>query len=381
MLTVMKKTTAIQPEMADHRGHRVILIRFEFHPAINQWVRGLEGVRWSRTKRCWYLPDNEVNRKILERAKEQTFREEVPMKDAASEMARGKDALVRIYAVNAHVLVNLEVQLRLKGYSESTIRTYRSETAQLLQLIKNRPADGLNSDDLRRYLLYCASQLRLSESTLHSRINALKFYYEQVLGREKMFFEIPRPKKPLQLPRVLSREQVIDMVNSIENLKHRTMVLLAYGCGLRVSEVIGLRVSDIDGDRRVLLVRRSKGKKDRIVGLSPVLLILLREYYRKYRPSEYLFEGQVKGTMYSKRSLQKVVETAKARVGIKKDGSVHLLRHSFATHLLDRGTDVVMIQKLLGHNDLKTTMRYLHVSNRDLQNILSPIEDIKGLLK
>lgn len=377
----MKKATAIQVEMAEHRGNPVILIRFEFHPCINKWVRSLGGVRWSRTKGCWYVPDNEQNRELLKQTNNPPIQEELPAVVERPRMARGKDALVRVYPVNAHVLVNLEVQLRLKGYSESTIRTYRNETAQLLQLIKNRPADQLNSDDLRRYLLYCTVQLHLSESSLHSRMNALKFYYEQVLGRDKMFFEIPRPKRPQQLPRVLSREQVIDLVNCIENLKHRTMVLLAYGCGLRVSEVVALRVADIDGDRRTLLIRRSKGKKDRMVGLSPVLLILLREYYRKYRPSGYLFEGQVKGEKYSKRSLQKVVEVAKAKVGIKKEGSVHLLRHSFATHLLDRGTDVVMIQKLLGHNDLKTTLRYLHVTNRDLQNIISPIEDIKGFLK
>jgi site-specific recombinase XerD len=141
-----------------------------------------------------------------------------------------------------------------------------------------------------------------------------------------------------------------------------------------------LETKDLDEDRRLLQILRAKGKKDRIVSLSPVMLVMLREYQSKYKPEKYLFEGQYKGTAYSSRSLELIIKAAKDKAGIKKNGSMHMLRHSFATHLLEKGTDVVFIQKLLGHNDLKTTLRYLHVTNKDLVNILSPIEDIKDFL-
>ena len=200
-------------------------------------------------------------------------------------------------------------------------------------------------------------------------MNALKFYYEQVLYKEKMLFDIPRPKKPMQLPKVLSKEEIAAIIRAIKNTKHKTMIMLAYGCGLRVSEITALHVQDVDGHRRLLMIRRGKGKKDRVISLGPALLVMLREYYRQYRPCKYLFEGATAGMPYSIRSLEAIIHAAKQKAGITKNGSMHMLRHSFATHLLDRGTDVVMIQKLLGHNDIKTTLRYLHVTNKDLLNI------------
>ena len=228
---------------------------------------------------------------------------------------------------------------------------------------------------------YCAATLKLTENTLHSRINALKFYYEQVLSRPRFFWEIPRPKKPIQLPKVLSKEEIALLLRAIGNLKHKTMLMLGYGCGLRVSEITGLRLTDIDEDRRLLIIRKGKGKKDRVISLSPAMLIMLRNYREKYKPADYLFEGQRAGSSYSVRSLESIIHAAKEKAGIKKAGSMHMLRHSFATHLLDKGTDVVFIQKLLGHNDIKTTLRYLHITNKDILNILSPLEDIKDLIE
>ena len=211
-------------------------------------------------------------------------------------------------------------------------------------------------------------------------MNALKYYYEQVLHREKMFFDIPRPKKPLQLPGVFSKEEVAAILNSVANTKQKALLLLTYACGLRVSEVVSLRITDVDGKRRVLHLQAAKGKKDRMVSLSPTLLVMLREYYRQYKPNCYLFEGQHRDEHYSVRSIQTVLQTAKERAGILRPGGMHGLRHSFATHLLDKGIDVVMIQRLLGHNDIKTTLRYLYVTNRDLGKVISPLEDISGLL-
>jgi site-specific recombinase XerD len=207
----------------------------------------------------------------------------------------------------------------------------------------------------------------------------VKFYYEQVLNREKFFWEIPRPKKPLKLPRFFNQDETASIIKAAGNIKHKAMLMLAYSCGLRVSEVVAIKIKDIDSKRMCILIEQAKGKKDRMVMLSPVLLVMLREYWKKYKPAKggYLFSGQNKGEAYSSRSLQLVLAAAKTKADILKPGSVHALRHSFATHLLDKGTDVTMIMKLLGHNDIKTTLRYLHVTNRDMLQIMSPLDDLK----
>lgn len=270
-------------------------------------------------------------------------------------------------------------QLTLKAYSPSTMKTYRNEFLQLLQVLKKKNVAELTPDDLRRYFVYCFEKLKLTENTLHSRINAVKFYFEQVLGREKFFWEIPRPKKELQNPKFFNQEEVTAIIKAAGNPKHRTVLMLAYSAGMRVSEVVAIKCRQVDSQRMCIYVEQAKGKKDRIVPLSPVLLVMLREYWRTYRPSKsgYLFAGQTKEEPYSTRSLQLIITAAKKKAGVLKPGSIHSLRHSFATLLLDKGTDVTMIMKLLGHNDIKTTLRYLHVTNRDLLQIISPLDDLK----
>ena len=265
--------------------------------------------------------------------------------------------VIKINKENYGELQKFQQQLVLKSYSASTIKTYTNEFSQFLQAIGKVPANEFSVQRIKDYLQYCFEKLRLSENTLHSRINALKFYYESVLKREKFFWEIPRPKKRLQLPKVISKEQIALLINSIENVKHKTIIMLTYACGLRVGEATSLKIKHIDGQRKIILIEQAKGKKDRIVSLSPSMLIMLREYYKKYKPGDYLFEGQFENEHLSTRSIQQVLQNAKEKCGIKQDGSMHMLRHSFATHLLDKGIDVVFIQKLLGHNDIKTTLR------------------------
>lgn len=354
-----------------HRGAQRILVCFSFNRELSEEIKQLSGARWSRTLRGWHLPDTPAFRK----------RFGLNTGDAAEPAGSVETEIKDPRPVNEKVIPALVQQLHLKRYSASTQRTYCSEMVQLLHYAGSRDINLFTKEEIRTYLEYCTAELKLSEHTLHSRINALKFYYEQVLGQDKMFFDIPRPKKPFQLPRVLNREEVAALINAIENLKHRAMIMLAYGCGLRVSEVTNIKIGDVDGGRRILFIRRGKGKKDRVVSLSAALLVMLREYYKTYRPVTYLFEGADKGTRYSIRSLQAIMQQAKQRARIKRPGNIHLLRHSFATHLLDKGTDVVLIQRLLGHNDIKTTLKYLHVTHRDLHQILSPLEDIRDMLK
>lgn len=387
-----------------HRGQEVIAIEAPKVAELNLAIRKLRGVKWSQTHKAWYLPlaqenyklivialqplaavDNSRLKSFLEKRKKVMGSQTAPVNDGkqafAKKMAKPVAATTawQLSAENLAALNRFIEQLKLKAYSTSTIKTYRNEFLQLLQLLKNKPVNELTSDDLRRYFVYCFETLRLTENTLHSRINALKFYFEQVLGREKFFWEIPRPKKEIQNPKFFNQEEVAAIIKAVGNLKHRVMLMLAYSAGLRVSEVVSLKSRQVDSERMCIFIERAKGKKDRIVPLSPVILVLLREYWRAYKPSKvgYLFEGQVKAEPYSARSLQLVLAAAKRKARILKPGSIHSLRHSFATHLLDKGTDVTIIMKLLGHNDIKTTLKYLHVTNRDLLHILSPLDDLK----
>jgi integrase/recombinase XerD len=268
-------------------------------------------------------------------------------------------------------------QLTLKAYSSSTIRTYRGELMLFFQVLGKIPAESLTTDDVKRYLLKCLRE-GLKENTLHSRINALKFYYEQVLGRDKFFVDIPRPKKAHQLPNVLGENEITRLFNAVTNKKHKAILFMAYSAGLRVSEVINMKLKDIDSDRMQIFVERSKGKKDRYVNLSPILLDVLRKYIQlsQPKPTMYLFEGQVPGSMYSARSAQNIFHVARKAAGIRKDVSFHSLRHSFATHILEKGIDIRYIKDILGHFNIKTTERYLHVKRDLLINIISPLDDI-----
>ncbi len=226
---------------------------------------------------------------------------------------------------------------------------------------------------------YCSDTLKLSEATLHSRMNALKFYYEQVLHQDKFFWEIPRPKKPNQLPKVLSENEIGRMFNAVNNLKHKAILFTAYSAGLRVSEVINLKIKDVDSDRMQLFIEKSKGKKDRYVGLSILLLDVLRSYltHTQPMPVKYVFENPQKpGESYSIRSAQQIFHDAKEKARINKNVGIHSLRHSFATHLLEKGIDIRYIKDLLGHFSIKTTERYLHVKKETLINIPNVLDEL-----
>ncbi|MEO5941822.1 MAG: tyrosine-type recombinase/integrase [Ferruginibacter sp.] len=394
-----------------HRQQECIGIYFEKDGPLQSLIQKEALAKFSKTNMCWYLPllENNYDRlvKVL-KGKAVLITDElkqylldkkkgivVAPKMAAPIPLKGENknyikapVKIKVQSVvhklcieNEEALVKFKQMLTLKSYSPSTIRTYTNEFSQFLNTIKKQPASTFTSARIKDYMQYCFTKLKLSENTLHSKINALKFYYEQVLGNEKIFWEVPRPKKPLILPKLISKERIADLINAIENVKHKTIIMLTYACGLRVSEVVSLKVKHIDGQRRTIFIERAKGKKDRVLSLNPNMLIMLREYYKEYQPKEYLFEGQFEKEHLSARSMQQVIQKAKQKAGIIQDGSMHMLRHSFATHLLDKGIDVVFIQKLLGHSNIKTTLRYLHVTNKDLVHILSPLEDIEALLK
>jgi len=391
--------------LKEHKGEERLFVEFTYDKKINDAIRQVPGIKWSQSNKRWHLPaekdsvaalqekinslavvDTSFLKKQLEEKKKSKNTGVISLVhsdngiviQSPQKISANSNPHETIYPANAHVILLMRQHLLLKAYSPSTIKTYLNEMGQLLQILGNLPADELKPEQLKRYLVYCYEKLGLKENTLHSRINALKFYYEQVLGREKFFWEIPRPKKPLLLPKVLSEDELGNLFNAMGNIKHKAMLFTAYSGGLRVSEVAALKIKNIDSGRMQILIERAKGKKDRYVALSPVLLDILRSYIKKYkpRPSFYLFESEQTGTAYPARTIQRIFQLAKENAGIQKDVGIHSLRHSFATHLLEKGTDIRYIKDILGHFNIKTTERYLHVSKKDLVNIISPLDDL-----
>lgn len=346
-------------EPTTHKGKDIILLKFPYNLKLINTVKQIIGTKWSTTKKSWYVLDTPQ------------FRNQFGLE----ENLIGKNIYHKISPINQPAITVFTELLHLKAYSKNTIRTYQTEFAQFLYLLKEYPAENCTAEQIKSYLLYCINTLQLSEATIHSRINAVKFYFEQVLKKEKIFMEIPRPNKPSKLPKVISAIDIKQIFEHTTNLKHNTMLKLCYGMGLRVSEIIALKITDIDSNRMQVLIERAKGKKDRYVNLPESILDQLRQYYKTYKPKYYIFEGQY-GGQYSVRSAQQVFKNAIAAAKIEKRVGIHSLRHSYATHLLENGTDISFIQQLLGHNDIKTTLIYTHVSKKDLKKIKSPLDNL-----
>lgn len=265
--------------------------------------------------------------------------------------------------------------MKLKNYSINTMKNYLSHVRNLINYYE-RDVDDISHDDITDYLLYLLEERCCSASYVNQAISAIQLLYVDVLGRASVAVSLPRPKKEKKLPEILSRNEVLRILDNVYNLKHKSMLTLAYSAGLRVGEVASMRIKDIDSKRMLIHIEQGKGKKDRYTLLSKTTLLLLREYVKMYRPREWLFEGQLPDRHITERSIQKVFEQACKRAGVKKDVSIHVLRHSFATHLLEGGTDIRFIQQLLGHCDCKTTQIYTHVTTKNLGNILSPLDRV-----
>lgn len=351
--------SAIQFSFGLHRCQKVIFLTFAYDKNTIDTVRKMVGSRWSKSKKCWYVPNVAAYRDRF----------------GLTEETLGESMLCKIDAVNIPDFYRYIETLQLMGYSPSTLRTYKSEFAQLLYVLKSNWVQDCDVEMIRRYVLYCINELKLSENSLHSRINAIKFYFEKVLKREQFFVEIPRPKKESKLPKVIHGSDIKKLLAVTQNLKHNTILKLAYGMGLRVSEIVNLRVVDVDSQSMRVFLARAKGKKDRYANLPESVLEQLRMYFKEYRPKEFLFEGQY-GGQYSVRSAQQIFKSAITKSGVNKNVGIHSLRHSFATHLLENGTDIRFIQELLGHKDIKTTLLYTNVSDASIRKIKSPLDDL-----
>ncbi|MEL0651319.1 site-specific tyrosine recombinase/integron integrase [Algibacter sp. TI.3.09] len=263
-------------------------------------------------------------------------------------------------------------KLELKKYSNSTVKNYVHSFEKFINYYKERELFSINENDIRIYLKKLVHEDR-SNSYINMSINAIKFYYEMVLGMPNRFYSIERPRKESKLPKVLSKEEIITIINLTNNIKHKCIISLLYSSGLRRNELLELKIKDIDSKRMVIRVEQAKGNKDRYTVLNKSVLEDLRKYFKIYKPETYLFESPISGNKYSSSSVLQIVVKSAKNAGIKQRVTPHMLRHSFATHLLESGTDIRYIQLLLGHNSTKTTEIYTHVAT-------SSFTEIKDLL-
>jgi site-specific recombinase XerD len=267
----------------------------------------------------------------------------------------------------------MEADMVLRGMSERTRESYVAAVAGLAKYYGRSP-DQVSEAQVQRYLLHLIEERKLAWSSCNIVVSGLRFLYRTTLKRREAQFDIPRARAPQKLPQILSREEIARLIELTPNPKHRALLMTAYGAGLRVSELCHLKVSDIDSARMTIRVEQGKGAKDRYTLLSPRLLAELRAYWREYRPPQWLFAARGAQRPLDVSTAQKFYTAAKGRAGITKRGGIHALRHAFATHLLEAGTDLHTIQRLLGHGDLRTTMRYFHLARQTVLATPSPLE-------
>ena len=277
--------------------------------------------------------------------------------------------------VIANVLNEYEKQLIIRRYSPSTIATYTSQLAFFLNATKNRDVKKFRDKDIQDYIYQRIKKDHISVSTQKHILGALRLFYKVIYNIEfQPYFDL-QIRSEKKIPVLLSSAEVQSILSATTNVKHKSILATIYSCGLRISEVQHLTLKDIDSSDMKIWIRAAKGNKDRWVHLPPNLLKLLREYAVVYQPKAYLFEGQ-KGGLYSQKSIQMVLKKALKKSSIKKNATPHTLRHSYATHLLHKGTDIRIIKELLGHNNIKTTERYLHITKDHIKTVQSPGADL-----
>jgi integrase/recombinase XerD len=340
-------------ELITYKGEKRIAVIFEKNARLIARIKTFDGARWSASKKYWHLPDTIDNRI--------RFKISSPLLPSMEGIQQ---------------LEQFKHWLQSKRYSENTIKTYSEALHSFLTFFNQKSVFEITNDDVILYNTAYILKNKLSSSYQNQIVNAIKLYFKTIRNEVLVIEKIHRPKREKILPNVLSKEEIKAILEAPKNLKHKAMLSLIYSCGLRRSELLHLKPIDIDSKRNIVIIRQSKGKKDRITPLSPKILELLRSYYKAYSPKMYLFEGQEKSTPYSARSLEEVLKKSIKLASINKPVTLHWLRHSFATHLLESGTDLRYIQELLGHNSSKTTEIYTHVSTKNLQQIKSPFDDL-----
>ncbi len=347
---------------------------FEYDKLLTKTIKSLPYHAWNNENKWWTIPYaerfyNEITTIAISLNYKITYSEE--------ETDDIKKSRTSVYDIDKYKTCPEAYILKLKElrYSENTIKTYKVLFEEFINYYNHIETDEIDESLITAFLRYMVIERKVSISYQNQAINAVKFYYERVLGGQRKVYLIDRPREEKKLPNVLNIKEVTDLLKATENLKHKAILMLAYSGGLRVSELINVKIKDIDSSRMQIRIEQAKGKKDRYTLLSLKLLELLRKYFTEYKPKVYLFEGQ-NGGQYATRSIQSIMKDSVKKAGIQKQVSVHTLRHTFATHLLENGTDLRYIQALLGHESSKTTEIYTHITTKGFDQIINPMDKL-----
>ncbi|HAT63186.1 MAG TPA: integrase [Flavobacteriaceae bacterium] len=367
--------TTISLEPFTHKAKSCVAIKFPYSFEAKEYIKQFDGVYWTKTHRTFYMFYDEVRlrkfKKHLKLGGLQVIEDE---SENIPPIKKGQQyKLSPLTQDKTKIYKHFLEFLKGKRFSESTIATYSNFVLDFLRFTEDKPTEELNENDVRLYIQWAVGKLNYSISTHRQMVSGLRhfayFYPACSIHAEK----IHMPKKDKKLPIVLSVEEVLRLISSTKNLKHRVVIAMLYGSGLRIGELINLELSDFDFERKQLHIKNGKGRKSRYVTIAESLFSLLKNYYATYKPKVYFIENP-KGGKYSPVSIRAFLSRSCKTSGIGKNVTPHTLRHSYATHLLEQGTDIRYIQELLGHSRPETTMVYTHVTRKDLQDIKSPLD-------
>ncbi len=352
-----------------------IALKFDYDPELISLAKSIKKYRYSSTLLLWHYPCrrdalNAIQsvfgrRQDILLVQSETFMSGLPFDTNT----------FKLHEQHHTALAEFTYWLRSRRYSESTVDTYTGALKTFFGFHAEKELREIRECDIIRFNNEYILERHYSASYQNQVVNAIKLFFRTVVDSKMNVALVHRPKRPRHLPNVLSKEEVKEILSASKNIKHRAMLCLLYSCGLRRRELLHLKITDVDSFRKLLIIRQSKGRKDRVVPLSDKITEALREYYKIYKPKVWLFEGQLEGTMYSEKSLESVLKQAVAKTKIRKPVSLHWLRHSYATHLLEGGTNLRYIQEILGHTSSRTTEIYTHVSTLSIQQIRSPFDD------
>ena len=381
-----------------HHGARCIALSFENDQVLIACAKAA-GAVWSKTHGCWYVRNSKAalnaifksfkgtawvdmdglrkpqNRSNTPHAQERSHPAESISRSAPT--LPSKPEPVRTITTAVDLPKGYLETLERRRYSENTVRQYCSHFTKFLDHFGGRDPEAITEEEINAYLLYLVNERKVSQSMQNGVINAIKFHYEKVLGQKRKEYWLERPRKERKLPHVASEEEVLRLIGATTNIKHKAIIALLYSTGIRRSELLHLRKSDVNLDRLQVMVKGGKGKKDRYTILSAQLAVALSAYLITFTPNYWMFEGPER-SQYSANSVAEIIKKGCKVAGITTRITPHILRHSFATHLMERGTDIRYIQELLGHSNLATTEIYTHVSQKSLAKIINPLDAILG---
>lgn len=374
--------TQIEMQHGLYENKACLFLRFPYDTETLSFVKNLEGVKWSHSKKAWHVRYNDdvpmlvINFFALKGIKVIYINEKEPPPRPITDQKKPSDELELLKKDAQDKIRSFKQWMRSRRYSESTIGTYIDALKIFLRFYAHKPISEITNDDLIVFNNDYILKNKFSSSFQNQVVNAVKLFFRTVEDKHIQPELIHRPKRAHTLPNVLSKEEVKLILEAHGNIKHKAMLSLIYSCGLRRSELLNLKLKDIDSKRGLVIIRKGKGRKDRVAPLSEKVLNLLRDYFKAYHPKFWLFEGQNGIGQYDERSLASVLKQALEKSKISKPVTLHWLRHSYATHLLENGTDLRYIQEILGHSRSTTTEIYTHVSNKNIQKIVSPFDTL-----